>query len=553
MKKLLLFLFQLFLIATANGAIEPDSMAIIQSVKFHEGEIDFPLKQTSAIATNLFTPYKGKKLKIDRIYWFQIIINNKNANFEDYFIHFNSKISNINLYKFVNDSIYVTKKSGAFVALSQKEFGGYLKDKVLFSLLPNKLNVLYIRIYNQLENNYSLNKIEIVSQAEFEKSLSDINFLQGGFLGMMAIIITLNFFLFIFSRDKLYMYYSLYILFTAIFFFNNFQYSERYFFFNLPKWDLSLLWSVYIGQLVYLFFLLELLKNEHIPLWRKYVKYYAWFLLVFCSIILVTGQINYYVALIISDLYTLTNVIFVIGSFFIFYKRVTLTTKMVLTGSLIMVIGAFITTIKDFSVISVNNLFYYQLGVFVELILFTLAINYTYTKEHIERLHILYKNSVLELEKNQKDNENKMLLDEVASKNRVLATKALILSEKETLIAGLIQQFRQIDTNSKNRSAIQNIVNNLKINLSNNSWLEFEKHFNEVHTQFYSILGTKYPDLTANDRKLCAFLKLNLSTKEIALITGKTLNTIDVGRSRLRKKIGLTNEENLHTIIANIG
>lgn len=559
MKRTLFFLLQSYLFVTYINAANinnTDSLStskeIICSIEFYTDTANLGFAEIKGLPDGIFQTYHNNKLKKNYVYWFRIVLDNKKAESGVYFLHFNSMISNIELYELADDSGYIMNKSGALVPLSQKAVGGYLKDKLVFSLQGNNKTILYLRIFNQLAHEYDLANIDILSKAEFDKKSSDLDFLQGGFIGMMLIILIVNFFLFIFSRDKLYLYYSLYTMFTALFFFYNFQFSERYFFFDYPKWDLALLWSVFIGQFVYLFFLVELLKKENIPIWRKYVKYYAWFLLLFCLTILVAGQIDYYIAVIISDLYTLLNVVFVIGSFFIFYKRVTLTTKIVLTGSLIMVIGALVTTVKDFSDISMSNMVYYQLGLLLELILFTIAINYTYIREHLEKLNILYQNSILELEKKQKEDENRVLLDEVDAKNRVLASKAIILSEKETLIIGLIRQLNQLGTNSKDKTAIQKIVSSLKVNLSNNSWAEFEKHFNQVHPRFYAGLCEKYTTLTANERKLCAFLKLNLSTKEIAAITGKSQNTIDVSRSRLRKKIGLNNDENLHTVIANI-
>jgi DNA-binding CsgD family transcriptional regulator len=217
-----------------------------------------------------------------------------------------------------------------------------------------------------------------------------------------------------------------------------------------------------------------------------------------------------------------------------------------------MVIGAFITTFLDFSQVSVENIIYYQSGLFIEFVFFTIAVNYTYVKDRLEKVNVLYKNSVLNLEKQQKEQENKALQYEIDAKNRGLASKAILLSEKENLIAELIKQLNGLKKGTNDKPAIQRLINNLNVNLLNNSWDEFEKHFSEVHPSFYKALSKKYPNLTASDRKLCAFMKLNLTTKEISTITGKSVNTIDVARSRLRKKIGLKSKDNLQIIISNI-
>ena len=63
-----------------------------------------------------------------------------------------------------------------------------------------------------------------------------------------------------------------------------------------------------------------------------------------------------------------------------------------------------------------------------------------------------------------------------------------------------------------------------------------------LNSKFFKILTEKFPKLSANEKRLCAFLKLNLSTKEISSITGRTTNSIMVARVRLRKKLGITHK-----------
>jgi tetratricopeptide (TPR) repeat protein len=71
-------------------------------------------------------------------------------------------------------------------------------------------------------------------------------------------------------------------------------------------------------------------------------------------------------------------------------------------------------------------------------------------------------------------------------------------------------------------------------------WQEFEYRFLQMHTGFYERLAAAHPDLTLNERRLCTFLKLDMTTKEIAVITGQTLRAIEIARIRLRKKLNLT-------------
>jgi len=104
------------------------------------------------------------------------------------------------------------------------------------------------------------------------------------------------------------------------------------------------------------------------------------------------------------------------------------------------------------------------------------------------------------------------------------------------------------------QSAIQKILLELQSNLQPELWNEFEYRFQQVHEQFYNSLNEKFPDLSPSERRLCAFLKLNMTTKEISAITHQNAKSIDVARTRLRKKLDLTGtDQNLVTFLEQLG
>ncbi len=96
-----------------------------------------------------------------------------------------------------------------------------------------------------------------------------------------------------------------------------------------------------------------------------------------------------------------------------------------------------------------------------------------------------------------------------------------------------------------NQEVIHKIITELQGYVDQDTWAEFEIRFQQVHNDFYTKVNDMHPDLTANEKKLCAFLRLNMTTKEISAITYQTVNSITVARARLRKKLNLESEENL--------
>jgi DNA-binding CsgD family transcriptional regulator len=85
-----------------------------------------------------------------------------------------------------------------------------------------------------------------------------------------------------------------------------------------------------------------------------------------------------------------------------------------------------------------------------------------------------------------------------------------------------------------------------------NNWNDFDKYFESVNKNFYNKLKQKFPDISSNDLKICALIKLNLSIKEMASILNISPDSVKTARYRLRKKLQLTTEDNLTEFILSV-
>jgi len=119
-------------------------------------------------------------------------------------------------------------------------------------------------------------------------------------------------------------------------------------------------------------------------------------------------------------------------------------------------------------------------------------------------------------------------------------TKNMVISKVAKTLSNSMSNFKQANT-----ELIREIISELRQNMDETSWKEFEYRFSKVHQSFYDILDEKFPDLSPSERKICAMLKLNMSSKEIAAITMTHPESVDTARSRIRKKLGLEKDENL--------
>jgi hypothetical protein len=103
---------------------------------------------------------------------------------------------------------------------------------------------------------------------------------------------------------------------------------------------------------------------------------------------------------------------------------------------------------------------------------------------------------------------------------------------------------------AENKSLVNEIIKEIETDSSADNWEEFIIRFQQVHIDFYKNLGKKFPELTSNELRICAFLKLNMNTKDIAAITYQSQKSITVARWRLRQKLGLKKEERLSAFLA---
>ncbi|MDR2802262.1 MAG: hypothetical protein LBB31_03490 [Prevotellaceae bacterium] len=139
--------------------------------------------------------------------------------------------------------------------------------------------------------------------------------------------------------------------------------------------------------------------------------------------------------------------------------------------------------------------------------------------------------------------KNEKLEAEVLFKAKELAVSAMAITQKNNVLLTLKQELQKEDS-AKN---IKHIVKLINKNLaSEKDWQVFEANFDLIHDRFFRNLKERSAQLTPRDLKLCAYLRLNLTTKEIAQLTGNSVRGVEVARFRLRKKLQLAPEQNLN-------
>ena len=204
----------------------------------------------------------------------------------------------------------------------------------------------------------------------------------------------------------------------------------------------------------------------------------------------------------------------------------------------------------------------YSISIIVLIILASRYLNNQFEKQqlqHLEEQRKLKYLHQLEIDKNEKEIVkllNEKLETEVHFKNKELANTTMNLLERGKLLSKIkeeIKQLLQTHNSSELSAEFKNVIKLLtEAENSKEEWEQFSIHFDEVHNSFLKDIKLKFPDLSSTDLKLCAYLRMNLSSKEIAHLMNISVKGVEISRYRLRKKLGLSTEINLYDYLINI-
>tara|TARA_B110000091_G_scaffold195357_1_gene221940 strand:+ start:22 stop:2865 length:2844 start_codon:yes stop_codon:yes gene_type:complete len=200
-----------------------------------------------------------------------------------------------------------------------------------------------------------------------------------------------------------------------------------------------------------------------------------------------------------------------------------------------------------------SNLFIFA---YVCLFLFFIYVLHITSKRYYKRQReeLLDKNqkelALKELESSQEiiKINNEKLRNDIENKNRELAISTMNIIKKNEFLSSIKTELIKSDV-SKNSSVVKIIDKNLN---NTDDWKMFQEAFNNADKDFLKKMKSMHSDLTPNDLRLCAYLRLNLSSKEIAPLLNISPRSVEVKRYRLRKKMSLPHDANLTNYILEI-
>ncbi|NRD18640.1 helix-turn-helix transcriptional regulator [Winogradskyella eckloniae] len=208
---------------------------------------------------------------------------------------------------------------------------------------------------------------------------------------------------------------------------------------------------------------------------------------------------------------------------------------------------------------TIGYLLYVLLAVLVIIIFYSLhnrkiakeqrLIKIKYQKEQQK----LLREQTLENEKRIVQLKNESLQNEIKLKSKQLANNAMALVKKNETLQDIKKDLMANKEGFNNYYSFKRIVKKLDNSIVlKDEWEVFENNFSQVHDEFFETLKAKHSKLTSKDLKICAYIKMNLSSKEIAPLMNISVRGIETHRYRLKKKLNLENDISLADYLLNI-
>lgn len=181
-------------------------------------------------------------------------------------------------------------------------------------------------------------------------------------------------------------------------------------------------------------------------------------------------------------------------------------------------------------------------------------------QEELEKRNVLE----LKLERMRLQQEKEAILrhkdqleEDIIFKSKELANYTMLLVKKRELLTDVYEALKALKENTRHesvRKGLRELMKKININLESEEHLQvFDLNFERVHHEFFHQLKTSFPDLTQKELRLCAFIQMNLTNKEIASILNLSVRGIETARYRLRKRLSIHQDEDMVGYLEKVG
>ncbi len=491
---------------------------------------------------NVFKANPDSDSESGKTYWVKLS-NEGESNNVQYLLQLNDLVDRIDIYM-ESDSIQPGYSGGIGSTLQERKVAGLGNSTAYFE--ADKTSFIFAKIKPLEGIQLHLNTIKVSSFQVFLRIWMRENTIQIFFIGILFVFFIVLFILSGVFKQKYQLYFSLFLLSVCLQWLFIYNLSELITG-NLPRFELFMNWMVFPVQIFVLLFV-----REYFELKTKYPGIYQiasiFFIgqLVFASLAITTFFMSVVLFGRMVAIFDIVGSVLGLAALIFLYKDLNFSKKLIFVGLASLLTSNIIFILPGY--FTGNHAGHYYLQISIILVL--LAIVAALALEAFEFLTLfqVQKDSLnrITLKSESLEIEYHLKLAEITEQERLLSARNLQLAQVSEIIKDLEVENPILKRNHELSKWKEISAHSVE------SWKEFDSWFNNSNELFFKKLHLKHPDLSINDRRLCGFLKHDMSTKDMAELMRKSTNTIDVARYRLRHKLGLGANVNINNYLLSI-
>lgn len=456
---------------------------------------------------------------------------------QEYFLHINMpSLDSIELYEEHSMELSYLGLKGRCISNASNLYAYHHAFKIHIS--DTSKHTYYLRV--RVDGNATI-PIKLYRSGAWSNFSSWDILLFGFFIGMILLLTFFNLVLYFKLKELTYLYYALFCLGTFSFVF--FRFRIDLIWFSEISFIRSMSYSIYVFLLQGFFALFTisfLTTSRFIPRWTSFLK--GMIAILFCMSILSPFLPNQTLTQLSVLMSIIGNLTMLITGILVWYKGNKGAKKYIL-GLLALTLSIILYSLSTAGIISsvFSSFHLMRGGVMIEMLFITYLILEKYSLS-IAALHLKKRES------QESQMKAQLLAEELEDKSKVLFTTAMEVVQKKEVI----QQIQE-DLNSGKQNSNDQLLKILRGDKQKEKdWENFRTYFENVHQDFFTTIAKEYPKLTVQDQRMCAFIKINLSTKEIATLLNVKPTSVQVNRHRLKKKLNLGADDDLIHFIQNL-
>ncbi|HWB26291.1 MAG TPA: 7TM diverse intracellular signaling domain-containing protein [Chitinophagaceae bacterium] len=541
-------------------AILPDSGYSFNAILVNN-HLDF-------IQNGLLQSSKGK------VYWLKITISNPGRVTGTFNMFVNPSVLNTIYYFDAGEQIWMTDSAGVIIVPPTARTQ---RGALPFVLNRQPVNVLYVKMdLRRLKQPYYSMKpsLEFEKKSVTEGQQDELLYGWVAAVSVLCFFLLYNLYLYASFRDVSVLYYLIAQV-GATIYITGYRYLFSVFTHNkilnlgLNTGNVVSFYNIdnimqHAGIMLIMFGLVQLTRSFlntrfFLPRADRLLKYGLYFYLLASAILIVTNLLFVYVeirTLLWDNIYLFLLISVIIYACIAAYRRKLRASGAFLLANVVpLVLMVCITLFHIFiSIDGINDVWLPSLAILSQAFCFSVAlvartklIQQDLNEKELEAQQLNFEVQKISISMQVEKARSELLQERLEANQRELASTTMYMLQKNELLATLRTQIEELQRlyPKHPHSKLSGMESILRSSMHlDDDWKKFKLHFEQLHPDFFEDLKTKYPSLTNNEVRLCAYFHINLSTKEIAALLNIEPDSVRRAKSRLLKKMGLSDTEN---------